>query len=66
MTKRTRWLGQKTEPPERLLPLRLLDGPLGEDPSQMLFVLRAGAQVAGGVEPVGRVLRCLFRLGGGT
>src|SRR5438067_8389991 len=64
-TKRTRWLGQtdRATPGILLLALRLLNRPLGQDAGKVLFVLRAGAQVSGRIEPVRRVLRCLFRLG---
>src|SRR2546430_16778786 len=64
-TKRTRWLGQtdRATPGILLLALRLLNRPLGQDAGKMLFVLRAGAPVSGRIEPVRRVLRCLFRLG---
>src|SRR5690348_18350485 len=41
----------------------LLDRPLGEDPGEVLLVLRARPEVAGWVQPVGRVLGGLLRLG---
>src|ERR1700687_451837 len=52
---------QRTEPPVSLI--RLLDSSLRQDPGQVLFVLRARAQVTGGVQAIRRVLRRLLRLG---
>src|SRR5437899_2450320 len=49
--------------PETLLALRLLNRPLGEHAGEVLFVFRAGAQVAAWVEPVRRVLGRLLWLG---
>src|SRR5438309_9210387 len=47
--------------PQKSSPLgrRLLDGPAGQHPRQVLFVVATGAQVGGRVEPVGGVLRGL-------
>src|SRR3982074_1281237 len=43
--------------------LRLLDGPLGEHPGQVLLVLRTRTKVARWVQAVRRVLRRVFRSG---
>src|ERR1700730_10138443 len=56
-----RWPGVSAGPPCVLL--RLLDRPLGQDPGQMLLVLRARPEVAGRAQAVGCVLRCVLRLG---
>src|SRR3989442_3025898 len=60
------WPGpvSRTEPPQdSLSALGLLDRPLGEHAGEVLLVLRARAEVAARVKPVGGMLRRLFRLG---
>src|SRR2546430_9948549 len=49
-------------PRDSLRALGLLDRPLGQHAGEVLFVFRAGAQVAAWVEPVRRVLGRLLRL----
>src|SRR5712691_11509651 len=63
-SKSTRWPDPPIGPPRPLLAsLGLVYRPLGEHAGQVLLVLGRGAEVAGRVEPVRRVLLRLFRLG---
>src|SRR6202521_6438733 len=62
VTKRTRWPGESCPTTPRLL-CALLDRALGQHPSEVLLVLRAGAQVARRIEAVGGMQRRLLRLG---
>src|SRR5579859_2730521 len=55
--------GPATLPGHPTCLLGLFDSPSDKHPREVLLVLGAGAQVAGRVQAVGRVLGCLFRLG---